>query len=193
MSIRDSLLAILTLGPGYGLQLHGELESRAPHRAPVNVGQIYSTLDRCVRDGLVESGGSTTDGLPLYRLTADGRRAAMTWMSPVDARTMPVWADLLDRVLVTATISTTRSRRVVDSFISVLSAVEESVEDPDAAGVRDPIRQAAADARAAQAAAALTWLRGTARALVDGTAARDEVERAVVAHRPRRGRPASAA
>jgi hypothetical protein len=41
MSVRDGLLSVLTLGPAYGLQMHAELASRAPHRKPVNVGQIY--------------------------------------------------------------------------------------------------------------------------------------------------------
>ena len=193
MSIRDSLLAILTLGPAYGLQLHGELEMRAPHRVPVNVGQIYSTLDRSIRAGLVESAGSTTDGLPLYRLTLDGERAAVMWMSPTSVDSVPAWPDLLDQVLVTATISTSRSRLIVDALISVLSVGDESADKLEAAGRIDPIGHAAAAARAAQADAALTWLCGTARELVDGTVARREVERAVSAQRPRRGRPASAA
>lgn len=46
MSVRDGLLALLTLGPAYGLQLHAELLDRAAHRRRVNVGQIYSTLER---------------------------------------------------------------------------------------------------------------------------------------------------
>ena len=69
VSVRDCLLAIMSLGPQYGLQLHAELTTRAPHRAATNVGQIYSTLDRLVRDAKVETGGQTADGLPLYQLT----------------------------------------------------------------------------------------------------------------------------
>ncbi|MES2170284.1 MAG: PadR family transcriptional regulator, partial [Actinomycetota bacterium] len=65
MSVRDGLLAILTLGPAYGLQLHSELTTRAPHRKPVNVGQIYGTLDRLVKQHLIEPAGFTEDALPL--------------------------------------------------------------------------------------------------------------------------------
>ena len=76
MSVRDGLLAILSLGPAYGLQLHSELASRSPHRGPVNVGQIYATLDRLVARGLVAYdarelppllGRKTTELDPEYR------------------------------------------------------------------------------------------------------------------------------
>ena len=72
MSVRSGVLAILTLGPAYGLQLHSELASRTPHRKPVNVGQIYGTLDRLVTQAMIEPAGLTDDALPLYRLTAAG-------------------------------------------------------------------------------------------------------------------------
>ena len=70
MSVRDGLVAILTLGPAYGLQLHAELARRAPHRGPVNVGQIYSTLDRLSTQRLIASAGVTDAGVAL------GMRAA---------------------------------------------------------------------------------------------------------------------
>ena len=55
MSVRSSLLAILTMGPAYGFQLHGELAVRTAGRRSVNVGQIYATLERLVVQGAVES------------------------------------------------------------------------------------------------------------------------------------------
>ena len=98
MSVRDCLLAIMSLGPQYGLQLHAELTARAPHRAATNVGQIYSTLDRLVRDEKVEAGGQTSDGLPLYQLTASGSQEIMTWLEPEGVSRDTAWADLLDLV-----------------------------------------------------------------------------------------------
>jgi DNA-binding PadR family transcriptional regulator len=98
MSVRDCLLAILTLGPQYGLQLHAELTSRTPHRAATNVGQIYSTLDRLVRDKKVEAGGQTADGLPLYQLTSDGKNEIDAWLEPESISRDSTWSDLLDIV-----------------------------------------------------------------------------------------------
>lgn len=72
MTLRHSLLAVLTLGPAYGYQLHGEVVERTRRDTPLNVGQVYSTLDRLRRDELIASAGITEDHLPLYELTDAG-------------------------------------------------------------------------------------------------------------------------
>ena len=76
MSLRDALLVVLSLGPAYGYQLHAEVMERTRRRSALNAGQVYSTLDRLARDGLLRPGGTTHDGLPLYELTDDGRDQA---------------------------------------------------------------------------------------------------------------------
>ncbi|NEE29007.1 PadR family transcriptional regulator, partial [Streptomyces sp. SID7982] len=53
MSIRHGLLALLERGPRYGSQLRTEFESRTGSTWPLNVGQVYTTLSRLERDGLV--------------------------------------------------------------------------------------------------------------------------------------------
>ena len=55
MSVRHALLALLSEGPKYGLQLRQEFEARTGEVWPLNVGQVYTTLQRLERDGLVES------------------------------------------------------------------------------------------------------------------------------------------
>ncbi len=55
MSVQESLLAILDQGPSYGYQLRIEYVRRTGNARPLNVGQVYTTLDRLERDGLVES------------------------------------------------------------------------------------------------------------------------------------------
>ncbi len=55
MSVRHALLALLSEGPKYGLQLREEFEARTGEVWPLNVGQVYTTLQRLERDGLVES------------------------------------------------------------------------------------------------------------------------------------------
>jgi DNA-binding PadR family transcriptional regulator len=58
MSVRHALLALLSEGPKYGLQLRHEFELGTGEVWPLNVGQVYTTLQRLERDGLVAS----TDG-----------------------------------------------------------------------------------------------------------------------------------
>ena len=57
MSVRHALLALLSEGPKYGLQLRQEFEARTGEVWPLNVGQVYTTLQRLERDGLVVSEG----------------------------------------------------------------------------------------------------------------------------------------
>ena len=62
MSVRHALLALLSEGPKYGLQLREEFEARTGEVWPLNVGQVYTTLQRLERDGLVESDDAEEDG-----------------------------------------------------------------------------------------------------------------------------------
>src|ERR1019366_4990987 len=62
MSVRHALLALLSEGPKYGLQLREEFEAGTGEVWPLNVGQVYTTLQRLERDGLVESEGDGQDG-----------------------------------------------------------------------------------------------------------------------------------
>ncbi|TBN56901.1 PadR family transcriptional regulator [Glaciihabitans arcticus] len=84
MSIRLSLLAILDQGACYGYQLRAEFERRTGGEAPVNAGQVYSTLDRLERDGLVEKKQPDGDGQIYYAITVQGTAAVTEWFtSPV--------------------------------------------------------------------------------------------------------------
>ena len=85
MSVRSGLMALLAEGEKYGAQLRSEFEGRTGGTWPLNVGQVYTTLDRLVRDGLVEQAADPDgDGRIAYRLT-DGGRAELTawWSTPV--------------------------------------------------------------------------------------------------------------
>lgn len=91
MSIKHSLLALLATGPRHGYQLRAEFEQRTGGTWPLNVGQVYSTLQRLQRDGMVEPAGEPEDdGRIAYRLTMQGRAEVDDWFrTPVDATTDP--------------------------------------------------------------------------------------------------------
>lgn len=80
MSVRSSILAVLTMGECHGYQLRQEIESRTGGTWAINVGQIYTTLDRLERDGLVESNETNPDGQTRYRITNLGREDAQKWL-----------------------------------------------------------------------------------------------------------------
>ena len=84
MSVKASILAVLTMGECHGYQLRQEIESRTGGTWSINVGQIYTTLDRLERDGLVESNQTNSDGQTIYRITKLGHEEAKVWLnSPV--------------------------------------------------------------------------------------------------------------
>ncbi|MET9695399.1 PadR family transcriptional regulator [Streptomyces sp. NPDC006529] len=90
MSIRHGLLALLERGPRYGSQLRTEFESRTGSTWPLNVGQVYTTLARLERDGLVAPGGEDAAGHTLYAITATGREELRDWYErPVDRANPP--------------------------------------------------------------------------------------------------------
>ena len=88
MSIKHSLLALLAGSPRYGYQLRGEFEERTGSTWPLNIGQVYTTLDRLERDGLVEKEGDDGEGHVIYSITDAGRAEVMGWFAqPVAATT----------------------------------------------------------------------------------------------------------
>jgi DNA-binding PadR family transcriptional regulator len=91
MSIRHALLALLSEGPKYGLQLRQEFEARTGEVWPLNVGQVYTTLQRLERDGLVESDDAREAGPTKgFRVTADGRDELTQWLrTPSDVSALP--------------------------------------------------------------------------------------------------------
>ena len=91
MSIRHGLLALLSQRPTYGAQLRADFEARTGGSWPLNAGQVYTTLGRLERDGLVEpDGGPDEEGRIGYRITDAGRAdLAQWWAQPVDRDVTP--------------------------------------------------------------------------------------------------------
>jgi len=90
MSIRHSLLALLQDRPRYGYQLRTEFEDRTGSSWPLNIGQVYTTLDRLERDGLVQKDGGDGEGHIIYSITEAGQAQVQAWFhSPVGRANPP--------------------------------------------------------------------------------------------------------
>jgi DNA-binding PadR family transcriptional regulator len=101
MSVRHALLALLSEGPKYGLQLRDEFEARTGEVWPLNVGQVYTTLQRLERDGLVESEGDGQDGPQKgFRITAAGAEELTGWLRTPSDMSSPPRDELVMKVLV---------------------------------------------------------------------------------------------
>jgi DNA-binding PadR family transcriptional regulator len=85
-----SLLAILDEGPSYGLRLKNEFELRTAGVWQLNVGQVYTTLGRLQRDGLVDvSGEDGPEPQKFYEITDAGRTALKQWFEQADGEGDP--------------------------------------------------------------------------------------------------------
>jgi len=90
MSIRHGLLALLTEESKYGYQLRAEFEERTGATWPLNVGQVYTTLGRLERDGLVVQSDTDAEGRHRYSITDEGRAEVATWFAaPVPRDSAP--------------------------------------------------------------------------------------------------------
>ncbi|MDQ1494929.1 MAG: hypothetical protein QOG69_1412 [Actinomycetota bacterium] len=101
MSFRHAMLALLSEGPKYGLQLRQEFEARTGEVWPLNVGQVYTTLQRLERDGLVESDDAGDDGPQKgFRITAAGESELATWLRTPPDLSLPPRDELVVKILV---------------------------------------------------------------------------------------------
>jgi DNA-binding PadR family transcriptional regulator len=114
MSVRHALLALLSEGPKYGLQLREEFEARTGEVWPLNVGQVYTTLQRLERDGLVESDDDGDEGPQKgFRITSDGAVELAGWLRTPPDLASPPRDELVMKVLVALRVPGTDVHEVI--------------------------------------------------------------------------------
>lgn len=115
MSIKHSLLALLAESPRYGYQLRGEFEERTGATWPLNIGQVYTTLDRLERDGLVEKEGDDGEGHVIYSITDAGRTEVTGWFAQPVAATNPPRNELAIKLALALTLADVNVSAVVQA------------------------------------------------------------------------------
>lgn len=151
MSIKHSLLALLHESPRYGYQLRGEFEERTGSTWPLNIGQVYTTLDRLERDELVEKDGDDGEGHVIYSITDAGRAEVLGWFAAPVAATNPPRNELaiklalaltIDEVDVSAVVQAQRSAsmRLLQDYTRQrrAAATNAGTQLPGAPGSGDP-------------------------------------------------------
>ncbi|GAB3981922.1 PadR family transcriptional regulator [Plantactinospora veratri] len=90
MSIRHGLLALLERGPMHGYQLRAAFEESTGATWPLNIGQVYTTLSRLERDGLVRPLPESDGGQQPYEITEVGRTQLGDWfVTPISRADRP--------------------------------------------------------------------------------------------------------
>jgi len=80
MSVKYGILTLLFLQKNHGYELKLELESHLGVKGKINPGQIYTTLDRLIRDQLVLSVGMDDQERKLYEITTEGKKELENWL-----------------------------------------------------------------------------------------------------------------
>src|SRR3954454_9455814 len=103
MPIRRGLLTLLAREPMHGYQLRTEFDTATGATWPLNIGQVYTTLSRLERDGLVEPVGEAQDVRVTYKITEQGLDEVERWFDapvpregrPRDELAIKLWRALM--------------------------------------------------------------------------------------------------
>ena len=194
MSVRQSILAILDQGSSYGYRLRAEFERRTGSTWPINVGQIYNTLERLERDGLIVKGDTDTDGHVFYSITVAGHAEVISWLRSPVPRPATTRDELAIKLAVAVTLPGVDIAEIVRvqrmstmTTLQQLTRAKNSGDDPESTD--ELAWLLVIDSLIFQAEAEIRWLDHSSARLARATA------RGLAANEPlaeprRRGRPA---
>jgi DNA-binding PadR family transcriptional regulator len=159
MSVPHALLALLSDGPKYGLRLQSEFESRTGEVWPLNVGQVYTTLQRLERDGLVETDGDGERSQKRYRITSAGANELSDWLRTPPDLVPPPRDELVIKVLVALQVPDTDVHEILQVHRRHVIEVMQRYTQVKAAASGDDVALAlVVDAELFRLEAIVRWL-----------------------------------
>lgn len=163
MTIRHSLLALLQDRPRYGYQLRTEFEDRTGSFWPLNIGQVYTTLDRLERDGLVQKDGGDGEGHVIYSITPAGLAEVQAWFHSPVGRTNPPRNELAIKLALALTLPAVDPGALIQAQRAVsIRALQEYTKARREAATRprpaDTARLLVLDSLIFQTEAEVRWL-----------------------------------
>ena len=106
MSLKYGVLGLLTTEPLHGYEVKNRFEAMLGGTWEVNIGQIYTTLQRLERDGLVRPVGGRGDrGKLLYELSPQGRKALDEWLDTPDSGPQQLHEEIYVKLLLATRIA----------------------------------------------------------------------------------------
>src|SRR6059058_3710090 len=163
MSIRYGLLALLQEQPRYGYQLRAAFEERTGAVWPLNIGQVYTTLNRLERDALVRRNGDAGRNHVLYSITDAGAAEIRQWFATAVERGAPPRNELAIKLALAVTTAGTDVTALIQAQreISLQELQEHTQTRKDVAAnqrVTDTARLLVLDSLIFQAEAEARWL-----------------------------------
>jgi len=163
MSIRYSILALLQEQPRYGYQLRAAFEERTGAVWPLNIGQVYTTLNRLERDALVRKEGDDGRGHVLFSITDAGTAEIRRWFSIAVDRGAPPRNELAIKLALAVSTAGTDAHALIQAQreISLRELQEYTQDRKDLAAnqrVTDTARLLVLDSLIFHAEAEARWL-----------------------------------
>lgn len=170
MAVREGLLALLSERPGHGYQLKTGFEAATGGVWRLNVGQVYTTLDRLARDGLVRV--DDDEGQRSFRITPDGVAALGAWWETVPGDEPPQRDELMLKVLMAVSRGRGHGLEVIDrqrkAVMSLLQHRRRATSAAKAKGGGGSLtKELVDDALVFRAEADLRWLDHCEQRLLD--------------------------
>jgi DNA-binding PadR family transcriptional regulator len=159
VSVPYALLALLSEGPKHGLRLQNEFESKTGEVWPLNVGQVYTTLQRLERDGLVASEGDGERSRKRYTITSAGSGELADWLRTPPELVPPPRDELVIKVLVALQIPGIDVREIMQAHRRRVIEVMQRYTQIKADAAEDDVPLAlVADAELFRLEAIVRWL-----------------------------------
>jgi DNA-binding PadR family transcriptional regulator len=159
VSVPHALLALLSEAPKYGMRLQNEFESRTGEVWPLNVGQVYTTLQRLERDGLVETDAEGERSQKRYRITATGAQELADWLRTPPDLVPPPRDELVIKVLVALQVPGTDLHEILQVHRRHAIEVMQRYTQVKAAAAQNDVALAlVADAELFRLEAIVRWL-----------------------------------
>ncbi|HWM06738.1 MAG TPA: PadR family transcriptional regulator [Actinophytocola sp.] len=167
MSIGHTLLGLLEHGPRHGYDLKRAYDEHFGHDRPLHYGQVYATLSRLLKNGLIEEDGVEQAGGPdrkRYAVTAEGVTDVERWLGTPEKPALYMQSALYTKVVI-ALLSRRAAADVLDiQRAAHLSAMRELTTRKNGGDLAD---QLICDHALFHLEADLRWLELTAARLTD--------------------------
>lgn len=158
MSVKMGLLALLEGEAAYGYHLKQEFEARTGGSWPVNVGQVYTTLERLERDGHVEREGTDDDGRVLFAITPSGRAEVMSWLASASRPLGTDRSELAVKIALASTLPQVDIAEVIQAHRKAALEQLQELTRAKRADAQDVVGGLVLDAMAFRAEAEVRWL-----------------------------------
>jgi DNA-binding PadR family transcriptional regulator len=157
MRVRDALLVLLARRTSHGYQLKLDYE-RLTGSGAINVGQVYTTLDRLLRDGLVDREPGESDRRVSYFLTELGQKHAWEWIADSGNVQSAGRSEVAGKLLLATGVPGVDITQVIDSHRLALMALIQSTRRQLRAESADMESRMVIEAEVAVIEAELRWL-----------------------------------